>query len=342
MTSSNPSGDLPEFADVEDAARQIGGEAFRTPLLESPLLNEEAGRRILVKAECLQRTGSFKFRGAYNRISRMTAEERARGVIAYSSGNHAQGVAHAAQICGTKATIVMPKDAPEMKLANTQAYGAQVVTYDRFGEDREEIGGEIAQRTGAVLVRPYDDFYVIAGQGTCGLELSEQCLERGIQPDAVITCCGGGGLTAGISLAVEAKLPGARLFTSEPEHYDDWRLSLEKGERVGITPDHVSICDAIVTPMPGVMTFPIAGPRLAGGLVVTDSQVKCAMARAFDRLKIIIEPGGAVALAAALYAGLADDVKTVVVTASGGNVDQAVFAAALADAMALSAPRAAQ
>ena len=199
MTSSPLSTDLPAFADVEDAARQISGEAIRTPLLESALLNEEAGRRLLVKPECLQRTGSFKFRGAHNRISRMSADERARGVIAFSSGNHAQGVAHAARICGIAATIIMPEDAPKLKLANTRAYGAEVVTYDRFGESREEIGSEIAERTGAVLVKPYDDFHVIAGQGTCGLEIAEQCAEREIVPDAVVVCCGGGGLTSGIS-----------------------------------------------------------------------------------------------------------------------------------------------
>ncbi len=331
MTSSPLSTDLPSFADVEDAARQISSEAIRTPLLESALLNEEAGRRLLVKPECLQRTGSFKFRGAHNRISRMSADERARGVIAFSSGNHAQGVAHAARICGIAATIIMPEDAPKLKLANTRAYGAEVVTYDRFGESREEIGSEIAERTGAVMVKPYDDFHVIAGQGTCGLEIAEQCAEREIVPDAVVVCCGGGGLTSGISLALEARLPDTRLYAAEPEQYDDWRLSLEKGERVAVNPGFKSICDAIITPMPGAMTFPIAAPRLAGGLVVTDAEVKAAMSRAFDRLKIVIEPGGAVALATALGDQLPADVKTVVVTASGGNVDQAVFQAALAD-----------
>jgi len=320
---------VPTVAEVEDAARQIAGEAVRTPLLESPLLNARVGGRVLVKAEPLQRTGSFKFRGAFNRISRLDAEQRRRGVVAYSSGNHAQGVAAAAKAVGTPALIVMPSDAPAMKIANTRGYGAEVVLYDRYTESREEVGGRIARERGAVLVPPYDDPWVIAGQGTVGLEIAADVAAMGVRPDAVIGACSGGGLIAGIALAVTAKLPGTKVYSAEPAACDDMARSLRSGRRETNDPAARSICDALLAPTPGEITFAIDGRLLAGGLVASDAEVKAAMAVAFSDLKLVVEPGGAVPLAAVLQGRLPVEGRTVVVVCSGGNVDPAMFREAL-------------
>jgi threonine dehydratase len=316
--------------DVRSARRRLEGAARITPLVEDRFVNETAGRRVLVKAECLQHTGSFKFRGAWSALSALGEEARARGVIAYSSGNHAQGVARAAELLGIPAVIVMPEDAPALKIENTRAMGAEVVLYDRpGGENREEIGARIAGERGLTLVRPYDEPLVMAGQGTAGLEIAGQARAMGVTRGDVLVCCGGGGLSAGVAVALAAEAPGLRVRPVEPAGYDDTVRSLAAGERLGNVAGAQSICDAILTPGPGALTFPILS-RLAGpGLVVSDEEVLRAMASAFLRLKLVAEPGGAVALAAAL--SRADEIEgdQVVVLLTGGNVDPGVFRRAL-------------
>jgi threonine dehydratase len=318
------------IADIRAARDRLAGHGRVTPLLESPFLNRLAGRRVLVKAECLQRTGSFKFRGGWSAVSALPEDARKRGVIAFSSGNHAQGVAHAAELMGVPAVIIMPKDAPALKIANTRAHGAEVVLYDRAGgESREALGAKIAGERGLTLIKPYDEPMVMAGQGTCGLEIAEQAREAGVTQADVLVCCGGGGLSSGIALALEAEAPGLRVRTCEPVGFDDAARSLAAGERVANPSEVGSICDAIVTPSPGALTFPIL-QRLAGsGLAVTDQEALMAVGQAFLRLKIVAEPGGAVALAAALYRK--DDIAgdAVICTISGGNVDPAMFKRAL-------------
>ena len=301
--------------DIRAAARRIAGRAVRTPLLNAPTLDAAFGRRIHVKAECLQRTGSFKFRGAFNALSQIDGD-----VVAFSSGNHAQGVAHAAELLGKRAVIVMPADAPAVKVANTRGYGAEVVLYDRATESREEIGERLVAERGLTLVRPYDDERVIAGQGTCGLEIAED-LPDGVEE--VIVCCGGGGLTSGVALALEGR---ARVVPAEPEGFDDVTRSLATGARQANEALTGSVCDAILTPSPGEITFPIMARLCGPGLVVTDAEALRAVALAWLHLRIVLEPGGAAALAAALFHHEGD----VAVVASGGNVDARVFAEALA------------
>jgi threonine dehydratase len=322
MTTVAP---LPTVADLQAAARRLQGIARLTPLLESEALNALVGGRVLLKAEALQRTGSFKFRGAYNAISQIEAS----AVVAYSSGNHAQGVAAAARALGKAATIVMPADAPAIKLESTQALGAEIRLYDRQRESREAIGAELARRTGAALVKPYDDPRIIAGQGTAGLELAEQAAGLGAAPDAALIPCGGGGLIAGCGLALGALCPGIEVFAVEPLGFDDTRRSLAAGERVTNPPDGASICDALLAPTPGELTFALNRRQLAGGLAVGDQDVRLAMAFAFRHLKLVIEPGGAVGLAALLAGGFDARGRTVAVLLSGGNVDPAQFVAAL-------------
>jgi threonine dehydratase len=318
--------------DVLDAARMIAPAAVRTPLLENAALNERCGRRVLIKFEGAQRTGSFKFRGAYNRLARLNAEERRAGVVAWSSGNHAQGVAAAARLLDMPAIIVMPADAPAIKLANTRALGAQVVTYDRHTESREEIATALAQARGATLVPSFDDPFIIAGQGTAGLEILDQAAEAGAEVGQILVCCGGGGLTAGIATAIKARAPATRIYTVEPAGFDDTARSLLSGERESVRPDARTICDALMSPSPGALTFPINRALVSGGLVVDDDQVRDAMRFAFSTLKLVVEPGGAVALAAML-AGLApqDDGASVVVM-SGSNVDGGDYAAIVGSA----------
>lgn len=315
---------------IEAAAERLNGHARRTPLLSSPRLDDLAGRRVLVKAECLQHTGSFKFRGGWSALSALDPQTRARGVLAYSSGNHAQGVAAAARAFGAPAVIVMPSDAPKPKIENTRALGAEVVLYDRGREAREEIGDRLASERGLTLIKPYDEPQVIAGQGTCGLEIAAQAAEMGVERADVLVCCGGGGLTAGIALALEARAPGLRVRPVEPEGYDDTARSLAAGARLGNATEAGGLCDAILTPMPGALTFPITSRLCASGLVVSDDEVLRAMALAFSHLKVVAEPGGAVALAAALFHGEALAGDTVIATISGGNVTPEVFARALA------------
>ena len=318
-------GRAPAFADVVVAAERLRGVAVCTPLLESEALNALVGGRVLLKAEPLQHTGSFKFRGAYNAISQTDAP----AVVAYSSGNHAQGVARAARLLGRRATIVMPADAPAIKLESTRAQGAEVRLYDRQGESREAIGAEIATRSGAALIRPYDDPRIIAGQGTAGLEIAEQARGLGAIPDAALIPCGGGGLIAGCSLALAELCPGIEIRAVEPADFDDTRRSLAAGARLANPQGRHSICDALLVPSPGELTFELNSRLLAGGLAVGDADVRRAMAVAFRHLKLVVEPGGAVALAAVLAGAFDARGRTVAVLLSGGNVDPATFARAL-------------
>lgn len=321
---------MTDITAIEAAASRLAGRARRTPLLSSPFLDLMAGRRVLVKAECLQHTGSFKFRGAWSAVSALAPDIRERGVIAYSSGNHAQGVALAARLHGVPSVIIMPADAPALKIANTRALGAEVVLYDRATEDRDEIGARLAAERSLSLIKPFDDPMVIAGQGTCGLEIAEQAAEEGIAAADVLVCCGGGGLTSGIALALEARAPGLRARPAEPEGFDDTARSLATGTPERNATLSGGICDAIVTPEPGKLTFPIMKRLCGPGLVVTDEEALRAMALAWQRLKIVLEPGGAVALAAALFRPLDLQGEAVICVASGGNVDRPMFERALA------------
>ncbi|NBD28646.1 MAG: pyridoxal-phosphate dependent enzyme [Alphaproteobacteria bacterium] len=314
---------------IRAAADRLAGHARRTPLLSSPFLDEIAGRRVLVKPECLQHTGSFKFRGGWSAVSALDPETRKVGVIAYSSGNHAQGVAFAAKGHEVPAVIVMPADAPALKIANTRALGAEVVLFDRANESREEIGNRIAEERRLTLIRPYDEPQVIAGQGTCGLEIAADAKTCEIDEAEVLVCCGGGGLTSGIALACEADHPGLTVRTVEPEGFDDVKRSLETGTIQENDRRDGSICDAIITPAPGALTFPIMSRLCGTGLTVSEDECLRAMGHAFQRLKLVAEPGGAAALAAALFHGDDLTTRTVIVTITGGNVDAAMFKSAL-------------
>lgn len=320
----------PSLADIRAAADRLKGVARVTPLLEAPQINALAGRRVLIKAECLQRTGSFKFRGAWSRLSLLTEDEARQGVVAFSSGNHAQGVAHSAQIRGIPAVIIMPSDAPRAKIAATEGYGAEVILYNRDTESREEIGAALSAERGLTLVRPYDDRWVIAGQASVGLEAAWQAREMGVESADFIVCCSGGGLSAGVALAVEADAPGLRVRPAEPVDFDDFGRSLVAGKRVTNARMSGSIQDAILTPTPGDLTFPV-GQRLFGpGLAASDDETLQAIALAWRWLRIVAEPGGACALAAALFRARQIEGEAVVVTVSGGNVDRTVFERALA------------
>jgi threonine dehydratase len=316
---------IPTLEAVRAAAARLAREAVRTPLLESPALNAKLGGRLLVKAEVLQRTGSFKFRGAYNRISQIPEDARPRGVVAFSSGNHAQGVAAAAQLFGMPAAIVMPADAPRIKVANTRGYGADVVFYDRYKEDREVVTAKVLAERQAVLVRPYDDPDIIAGQGTSGLELAEQAAERGISLDAVLAPCSGGGLVSGIAIALKALSPDTTVHSAEPEGFEDTARSLAAGTRLSNPGGNKSICDALMAKEPGVLTFAAMQGRVASGFAVSEAEVARAMQAAFEHFKLVVEPGGAAALAAVLAGKVPIEGRTVAVVCSGGNVDAALF-----------------
>jgi threonine dehydratase len=314
---------------IRAAAQRLKGHARRTPILTSPFLDEIAGRRVFVKAECLQHTGSFKFRGGWSAVSTLTDNALKTGVIAFSSGNHAQGVALAAREHGAPAVIVMPSDAPAVKIANTRALGATVVLYDRATEDRDEIGECLSSERGLTLIKPYDEPLVIAGQGTTGLEIAEDMNALGITDADVMVCCGGGGLTSGIALALAADAPGLRVRPAEPEEFDDVTRSLVSGKIESNIRRGGSLCDAIITPQPGNLTFPIMLKHCGPGVVVSEDESMRAVALAFDRLRIVVEPGGAVALAAALFHPDAFTGDAVVAVATGGNVDAPIFAKAL-------------
>ncbi|QVN11233.1 threonine/serine dehydratase [Burkholderia sp. LAS2] len=323
------SGDF-SVADIEAASVRILPFVVRTPLLESEVLNRATGARVLVKAESLQKTGSFKFRGACNRVLQIPAALRPRGVVAFSSGNHALAISAVCARFGMPATIIMPADAPKAKIEGARAYGATVRLYDRQTDDREAIGRDIAERTGAVTVPPYDDRQVMAGQGTVGLEIVQQTQALSVVPDAVLAAASGGGLVAGVATAINAYCRQARLYAVEPKGFDDHARSLAKGEQVTNAAGARSICDALQVASPGKLTFPINKRLLAGSLVVDDDEVRRAMRVAFETLKLVVEPGGAVPLAAVLAGKLAIAGKTVVLVLSGGNVDHDIFVSALA------------
>ena len=317
------------YADIVSAARRLLPYAVRTPLLENPALNERLGARVLIKNEAFQRTGSFKFRGACNRALQLAPEHKKSGVVAWSSGNHAQGVAAACAMLGMPATIVMPADAPLAKINGTKAYGATVRLYDRNREDREALGREIAAKTGAVMVPPYDDAQVMAGQGTVGLEILEQTRALGLVPDCVLASSSGGGLIAGIATAVKEAVPDAAVYAVEPAEFDDLARSLCSGRRESNRPEAQSVCDSLQAAAPGRLTFAVNRRLLAGSLTVSDAEVLHAMRTAFETLKLVVEPGGACPLAA-LLSGKPDITgKTVVVVCSGGNVDADMFIRAL-------------
>ena len=321
---------LPTAADVADAARAISGVAIRTPLLRFDALDAATGAQVFVKAETMQRTGSFKFRGAYNRLSRIPDDRKAAGVVAMSSGNHAQGVALAAKVLGIRATCVMPADSPRTKQERTRASGAEVVLYDRETEDRVAIAAAIAQERGAVLVPPYDDFHIIAGQGTVGREIAEDLDVLGLRADGVFICCGGGGLTAGCALALHEASPDTAVYTVEPEGFDDHVRSFAAGVQLGNDRASGSICDGLLSPMPGDLTFAINRAHLAEGVTVADDQVAQAVAFAFREMKLVVEPSGAAALAAVLAQKAEIAGKTVVVVLTGGNVDAGLFSRLIA------------
>jgi threonine dehydratase len=320
---------MTNIAMIEAARDRLSGRVRRTPLLSSPFLDEIAGRRVFIKPECLQHTGSFKFRGAWSAISALAPDVRARGIIAFSSGNHAQGIALAAQLHDIPSVIVMPMDAPRVKIENSRAFGAEVVLYDRATEDRDAIGASLSEERGLTLVRPFDEPLVIAGQGTVGLEIAEQATEEGIEQADVLVPTGGGGFASGVALALEARAPGLRVRTCEPVGFDDVARSLSAGSIERNARLTGTLCDAIITPQPGNITFPILSRLCGPGLAVTDEEALHALILAFNRLKIVAEPGGAVALAAALFHGetLGD---TVIAVVSGGNVDADIFNMAMA------------
>jgi len=323
--------DLPTYRQIEQAALRLAGHAIHTPLLRSPALDQLTGARVLIKPETLQRTGSFKFRGAFNKIRKLVEEgPKPKAIVAFSSGNHAQGVAAAAALLGLPATIVMPADAPAIKLNNTRALGAEVIPYDRYREDREQVTKKLAAERGAAIVRPYDDPDIIAGQGTIGREIATDALALGLTPEIALVPAGGGGLIAGTALALKHALPAIKVYACEPRDFDDTRRSLEKGERVGNAPNARSICDALMAAMPGELTFALNRRQLAGGLAVSDDEVMKTIAIAHTLLKLVVEPGGAVALAALLTGKLDFKGRTVVVVLSGGNVDPDTYARALA------------
>ncbi len=316
---------LPTAADVADAARAISGVAIRTPLLRFDALDAATGARVFVKAETLQRTGSFKFRGAYNRLSRIADARKAAGVVAMSSGNHAQGVALAARVLGIRATCVMPADSPKTKQERTRASGAELVLYDRETEDRVAIATAIAQERRAVLVPPYDDFHIIAGQGTVGREIAEDLDAMGLRADGVFICCGGGGLTAGCALAIHDASPDTAIYTVEPDGFDDHARSFAAGVQLGNDRVSGSLCDGLLSPMPGDLTFAINRAHVTKGLSVSDDEVTDAVAFAFREMKLAVEPSGAAALAAVLARKVEIGGQTVAVVLTGGNVDAGLF-----------------
>lgn len=315
-----------DVGDIEDAAARLHGVSVRTPLIQNVELNEALGGTILIKPECLQVTGSFKIRGAYNRLSQLTTEQASNGVVAWSSGNHAQGVAAAGAMLGIRTTIVMPQDAPRAKLNNTRRLGGEVITYDRYNGDREAIAREIAAQRGAALVPSYDHDQIIAGQGSIGLEIADDALQMGLAPELILIPCGGGGLSSGCAIALNSRLPGADVIAVEPVDFNDTARSVAAGKRLRVEDSARSICDALQSPMPGELTFPILQKLVREVLVVSDAEVRSAMRFAFRNLKLVVEPGGAVALAALLSGKLDVVGKTTAIVLSGGNIDVDLFA----------------
>ena len=322
--------DLPTHDDVLAARDRIAGRVVRTPMLRNALLDERTGATVVIKPEALQRTGSFKLRGATNATLKLTQQQRGAGIVTYSSGNHGQAVACAASSLGARATVIMPADAPAVKVDSTRRWGAEIIRYDRLREDREALGIAYAERTGAALVPPYDHPDVIAGQGTLALELAEDAQAAGLAMDALLVCTGGGGLVGGCALAMSGASPATKVVAVEPEGWDDTGRSLAEGRRVGNAPGGSMLCDSLLAPMPGELTFAVNRTYLAGAVSVSDAEVIAAMAFAFTHLKLVVEPGGAVALAALLSGRYQARGQVVGIVISGGNVDPAVFARALA------------
>ncbi|MFK8077757.1 MAG: threonine/serine dehydratase [Granulosicoccus sp.] len=312
---------------MRDAVERLDGHAIKTPLLRSDAIDARVGKSVWFKAECLQKKNAFKYRGAFNRLSAMSAEERARGVVAFSSGNHAQGVSCAAKELGMDAIIVMPTDAPKVKVDGVLADGATIVSYDRHTESREDIAADIAARDGRTLVPSYDDVYIIAGQGTIGVELAQAAP----QFDAMITCLGGGGMCAGISLALGELSPHTKIYGAEPTDYNDHQQSLRAGRRIRIETTAPTLCDAIMTPQPGALTWAINSKSLSDVFTVSDEECLGAIKVAHEELGVTLEPGGAAAIAAVLGSNLPDNIETVAVILSGGNVDAEVLNRALND-----------
>jgi threonine dehydratase len=321
--------DLPTYQDVLAARDRMAGRVVRTPMLRHPLLDERTGGTILLKPESLQRTGSFKFRGATNASMRLSPEQRAAGVVTYSSGNHGQALAAAAAALGVRSTVFMPSDAPRIKVESTRRWGAEIISYNRQTDDREALSAAFVARTGATLIPPYEHTGVIAGQGTLVLELAEDATAAGLSMDSLLVCTGGGGLLAGCALAASGATPHTGLVAVEPEGSDDTARSLAAGERLANAPGGSTLCDSLLVPMPGVMTFAINRTHLSGAVVVDDAMVLAAMAFAFNHLKLVVEPGGAVALAALLSGRFDAKGQVVGAVLSGGNVDPAVFTRAL-------------
>lgn len=322
---------LPSFADVQDAAARLHGRVVRTPILRHPLLDALTGGTILLKPEPLQRTGSFKLRGAMNAALRMEPAARRAGIVSYSSGNHGQATAAAAHMLGMPALVAMPDDAPAIKVASTRRWGAEVTFFDRHKTDRDALAARLVAERGATLIPPFDHPDVIAGQGTVAVELVEDAKAAGLTLDALAVPTGGGGLIGGCALAMEALAPGAQLWAVEPEDADDTRRSLAAGRRVANDGAGSGLCDSLLTSQPGALTFALNQPRLAGGVAVMDADVLHAMRYAFEHLKLVVEPGGAVALAAVLTGRVSARGRVVGVVLSGGNVDPAIFTRALAD-----------
>jgi len=320
---------LPSYIDITAASAVIAGEAIITPLLQSNVLNEVTGANIFIKPENLQRTGSFKFRGAYNAISALSDEERAKGIIASSSGNHAQGVASAAKLHGCSAMILMPSDAPKIKVERTKSHGAEVMFYDRTSEDRDAIVMRLQEETGRVLIHPFNNFHVIAGQGTVGKEIAEIMTEQNLLLDRMLVCTGGGGLTSGVALAINQHFPNAKIHPVEPAGFDDYRRSLDAGEIMRNEKTSGSVCDAIITPKPGVIGFEINRKLLSEGIVISDQEALDAVKFAYEELKLVVEPGGAAALAGLLQAKKKWQGENIAIVISGGNVDQHTFNLAL-------------
>ena len=315
-----------ELKDIQDAAERLSSIIVRTPLISSPVLDELTGGRVLLKAENLQRTGSFKIRGAYNLLSQLTPGQAEKGVVAFSSGNHAQAVAAAGTMLGIDTTIVMPEDSPKIKIENTRKLGGTTILYDRYTEDREEIAKAIVEERGCALVPPYNHEHIVAGQGTAGLEIFEQCQEAGVSPDQVLVSCSGGGLTAGCALAIKSLSPDTRLYAVEPEDFDDTRRSLQSGELETNDPAARTICDSLMSSPPGEITFEINRRLLTGALTVSDEEVREAVRFAFRNLKLVVEPGGAASLAAILAGKIETRGKITVAILSGGNTDAETFA----------------
>ncbi len=321
----------PSYEDVLRAENRLKGIVRKTPLITNDQLNSTTGASVFIKPENLQVTGSFKFRGAYNAISALDETSRKMGVVACSSGNHAQGIAEAARLLGVKAVIIMPTDSPQIKLDRTRRSGAKIITYNRENEDRDTIARAVCDKTGARFIHPYNNCDVIAGQGTCGLEICLQLEELDAQPDRVLVCTGGGGLITGVTLALSKRFPDAKIHSVEPENFNDYQRSLAQGKILRNPANTGSICDALLTAQPGEIAFSVLKDRLARGLVVSDEQALHSVRFAFHELKLVLEPGGAVALAALLAAGKKWAGETIVCITTGGNIDLQMMTKALTD-----------